>query len=208
MKQSAKLFQILALQRTANHRDGVWSLCVKNIDGIEMKYLKIITLILSALIIAGCASSKVSQLPIASVASHSVRAIAMAPEGGLLAEAVGIELSNLGYTIIDSSSTSKLMIRLNIDEIEIATPQGLEKLKSKGIDAYLTIKGVGSYDNQIESASARASSTHTGRIIAGVNWQNGWGCAQGSPCDRVMRKGLAEAAQEIASSLTVSLPRN
>lgn len=173
-----------------------------------MKHLKIIPLILLALVTVGCASSKVSQLPIANTATHTVRAIAMAPEGGLLAEAVGIELSNLGYTIIDSSSTSKLMVRLNIDEIEISTPQGLKKLEEKGIDAYLTVKGAGAYDNQIQSASARASSTHTGRIIAGVSWQNGWGGQAGSIADRTMRKGLAEAAQEIASSLAASLPRN
>lgn len=173
-----------------------------------MKIFKPISLIFLALILASCASSKVSRLPTASQPTHSVKAIAMAPEGGLLAEAVGIELSNFGYTIIDSSSTSKLMVRLNIDEIEIATPQGLEKLKAKGIDAYLTVKSAGAYDYQVQSASARASSTHTGRIIAGVSWQNGWGGRAGSIVDRTMRKGLAEAAQEIASSLAVSLPRN
>ncbi len=154
---------------------------------------------------AAWASSKVSNLPIASAETHPVRAIAMASEGGLLAEAVGIELSNFGYTIIDSASTSKLLVRLNMDELEIATPQGLKKLQDKGIDAYLTIKGAGSYDGQIQNASARASSTHSGRIIAGVSWQNGWGGQAGSIADRTMRKGLAEAAQEIAASLSKSL---
>lgn len=173
-----------------------------------MKIVKLFPVAIALVLMAGCASSKVSQLPVASSASHPVRAIAMAPEGGLLAEAVGIELSNLGYTITDSSSTSKLMIRLNIEEIEIATPQGFEKLKSKGIDAFLTVKGAGAYDDQVQSASARASSTHTGRIIAGVSWQNGWGGQAGSIVDRAMRKGLAEAAQEIASALATSLPLN
>lgn len=173
-----------------------------------MKVFKFSTVLFALFLVAGCASSKVSQLPVANSASHPVRAIAMAPEGGLLAEAVGIELSNRGYTIIDSSSTSKLMIRLNIDEIEIATPQGLEKLKSKGIDAFLTIKGTGAYDHLVQSASARATSTHTGRIIAGVSWQNGWGGKAGSMADRTMRKGLAEAAQEIADALATSLPLN
>ena len=171
---------------------------------------KLMVAFLALVAIVGCASSKISQLPITSAIAptHVVRSIAMANEGGLLAEAVGIELSNLGYTVIDSSTTSKLMVRLNIDEIEIATPQGLEKLKDKGIDAYLTVKGAGAYDDQIQSASARASSTHTGRIIAGVSWQNGWGGQAGSLADRTMRKGLAETAQEIARSLAASLPLN
>lgn len=173
---------------------------------MKMKNLNIIWFLLLAGIMSGCASSQVSRLPVAAKPSHPVKAIALAPEGGLLAEAVGIELSNLGYTIIDSSSTSKLMVRLNIDEVEIATPQGLEKLKNKGIDAFLTVKGSGAYDGQVQNASARASSTHTGRIIAGVSWQNGWGGQAGSIADRTMRKGLTEAAQEIAHALATSLP--
>lgn len=171
-----------------------------------MNKVKVVSLFFIITFLVGCATSQVSQLPVAVKAAHPVRAIAMAPEGGLLAEAVGIELSNLGYTIIDSSSTSKLLVRLNMDEIEVATPQGLEKLKTKGIDAYLTVKGASAYDGQIQNASARASSTHTGRIIAGVIWQNGWGGMAGSIADRTMRKGLAEAAQEIAHSLARALP--
>lgn len=141
-----------------------------------------------------CHTSQVSRLPVITggQSTHSVGAIAMAPEGGLLAEAVGIELSNLGYIIIDSASISKLLVRLNMDEVEIATPQGLGKLKEKGIDAFLTVKSAGAYDGQIQNASARASSTHTGRIIAGVSWQNGWGGMAGSIADRTMRKGSAE----------------
>ena len=173
-----------------------------------MKFLRPIVLVVVFTIVVGCASSKISQFPVASKATHPVRAIAMAPEGGLLAEAVGIELFNLGYTVIDPSTTSKLMIRLNLDEIELATAQGLGKLKDKGIDAYLTVKGAGAYDDQIQSASARASSTYTGRIMAGISWQNGWGAQAGSIVDRTMRKGLAEAAQEIAGALAKSLPLN
>ena len=173
-----------------------------------MRNIQIISLCLLAFFVSACASSKVSNLPIASSATHPVRAIAMAPEGGLLAEAVGIELSNLGYTIIDSASTSNLLVRLNMDEFEVSTPQGLEKLKTKGIDAYLTVKSAGAYDGQPQSASARASSTHSGRIIAGVNWQNGWAGHPGSIADMAMqmRKGLIGASQEIATSLAKSLP--
>jgi len=93
-----------------------------------------------------------------------------------------------------------------MSEIEVSTPQGLSRLKEKGIDAYLTVKSAGAYDNQPQSASARATSTHSGRVIAGISWQNGWGGQAGSMADRTMRKGLAEAAQEIASALAKSLP--
>jgi hypothetical protein len=171
-----------------------------------MKFYKIVGICLLAMVVVSCASSKMSALPINTVSTHPVRAIAMAPEGGLLAEAVGIELSNLGYTLIDSATTSRLLVRLNMDEIEVSTPQGLMKLKDKGIDAFLTVKTAGAYDGQVQNASARASSTHNGKIIAGVSWQNGWGGMAGSIADRTMRKGLTEVAQEIAASLSRSLP--
>jgi hypothetical protein len=45
------------------------------------------------------------------------------------------------------------------------------------------------------------NSTHNGQVLAGVTWQNGYGGAAGSPADRVMRKGLSEAAAEIATAL-------
>ncbi len=67
--------------------------------------------------------------------------------------------------------------------------------------------GARSYDNQLESVSARVTSTHTGQIISGVSWQNGDGGVPGSPADRVMRQGLAEAAQTIAKEIAKNLRR-
>jgi len=131
----------------------------------------------------------------------------MAPSGGLLADAVAVELSNQGYTVIDAADMSQLMIRMNMNEIEIAQPQGLSRLRSQGVDALLTVRAAGGYDGQPQSASARVNSTHTGRVIAGVTWQNGWGGMAGSIADRTMRQGLSEAAREIAGSLARSLPQ-
>jgi len=95
-----------------------------------------------------------------------------------------------------------MMIRLNLNEIEITRPGGLAKLKDQGIDAFLVVRGGGGYDGQLQSASARMNSTHNGQVLAGVTWQNGFDFgAAGSPADRVMRKGLMEAASEIATAL-------
>lgn len=130
----------------------------------------------------------------------------MSPSGGLLAEAVAVELSNRGYTVIDPSDTSRLMARLNLNEVEIARPEGLSKLRDQGIDALLVVRAAGGYDEHPQSATARVSSTYTGRLIAGVSWQNGWGGQAGSIADRVMRKGLTQAAQEIAEAISRNLP--
>ena len=165
-----------------------------------MKKLILVTLT-CVLAISGCASSKVSSVPVSSQAKHLVKVIAFAPGGGLLADAVGIELSNRGFTVIDSSSTSNMMIRLNLNEVEVSRPEGLAKFKDQGIDAMLVVRAAGGYDQHPQSASARMTSTHNGQVLAGVTWQNGFGGAAGSPADRVMRKGLTEAAAEIANAL-------
>lgn len=173
-----------------------------------MKQLKkLVFLFLASMLLTACAASKISSLPVSSVPANPINAIAMAPDGGVLADAVAVDLSNRGYTVIDSATTSKLMVRLNLNEIEISTPTGLAKLRTQGIDALLSVKAVGGYDQQPQSASARVTSTYTGKVIAGVTWQNGWGGQAGSMADRTMRKGLSECAAEITEALARGLPR-
>jgi hypothetical protein len=157
--------------------------------------------LLAAALLSSCATSKVSSLPVSSQAKHTVKVIAFSPGGGLLADAVGVELSNRGFTVIDSATMSSMMIRLNLSEIEITRPEGLAKLKDQGIDAFLVVRTAGGYDQNPHSASARMNSTHSGQVLAGVTWQNGFGGIAGSPADRVMRKGLADAATEITNAL-------
>lgn len=95
-------------------------------------------LLLSCLIIlTGCASSKVSTLPTKETPKHNVETIALAPDGGLLADAVGIELFNKGFTVIEPADTSRLLVRLDLSEIDLSKPQNLRKLKDQGIDSTL-----------------------------------------------------------------------
>jgi hypothetical protein len=167
----------------------------------------LLTLAILPTALMGCASSKVSSsVPNGTHSSaQSVRAIAMAPGGGLLSEAVAIELSNRGFNVIDSPSTTKLLVRLDMSELELSKPEGLAKLQAQGIDAYLSVKGLGAQDGRPISCSARLNSTSTGKVIVGVTWQNGWGGGAGSIADRTMRKGLTEAATEIAAELAKSI---
>mgnify|MGYP003595703542 CR=1 len=167
-------------------------------------------LVWSAVVISmcGCASSKISSLPVTATANHSVKAIAMAPSGGILADAVAVELSNRGYEVIDSPSTTKLLVRLNMSEMEVSKPEGMAKLQGQGIDAYLSVRGVAANDGRPINASARLNSTHTWKVIAGATWQNGWGGMAGSIADRTMRKGLSEAASEITDALLKGIQQN
>lgn len=154
--------------------------------------------LLGALLLSACGTSQTSSLP--TTPRAAVKTIAMMPGGGLLAEAVAVELSARGFTIVDPAATSTLMVRLKLREVEIVLPAGLSRLKGEGIDALLVVRAVG-YDQQPQSASARMNSTDNGVLIAGVTWQNGFGGQAGSVADRVMRKGLTQAAAEIANEL-------
>ena len=156
------------------------------------------------LLLAGCAGSRVSRMHV-DAPIHSVSTIALAPSGGLLADAIGVELFNRGITVIDTHATSQMLVRLNLSEVEIMRPQHLSSLRDEKIDAYLSARSAAGMDGRPQSASVRLNSTHTGQILAGVTWQNGWGGMHGSIADRLMRKDLNQAAQDIARELMKQL---
>ena len=154
-----------------------------------------------ALILGGCAAS-ISAAPTAIVDRSSVGTVALMPGGGVLADAVGVEIANRGFRVVDAQATTSLMARLNLNEFDVSMPAGLAQLKANGIDAVLIVRAVGGYDQRPESASARLQSTADGTLISGANWQNGRAGAQGSVADSMARVGLTGAARQIAGGLT------
>jgi len=160
-----------------------------------------------ALILAGtvlsaaCAGSKMSMIQPSSGPARSVSRLAIAPGSGLLGDAIGLELFNRGLTIVDANEAGAIAARAGLKEFEITSTQGMEALRSRGIDAVLTAKSVAGADGTPESASVRVTDTSTAGVIAGITWQNGWGGERGSIADRVMRKNLSDAASEIANEL-------
>ncbi len=163
--------------------------------------MKNIFVLLCLIFICGCSSAKIQSASNARAPSHAVNAIAISPSSGVIADAIAVELFNLGYDVFDMQQTSNMLIRMGLNDIEINRPSNLTKLKEAGIDAYLSAKTVGGDDDRPESASVRVTSTHSGAIIAGLTWQNGWGGREGSPADRIMRANLSEAAAQIAKEL-------
>ena len=143
----------------------------------------ILFIVLSMLVFSSCGGSKLSYVGGSSKISVPINTIALDPNGGILADAIGVELLNSGFNVIDTQKVTALMARLNLDEISIMQPTSLVKLKDSGIDAFLSVKAAAGYDGLPQSASARLNSTHDGKIISGVSWQNGWGGAAGSPAD-------------------------
>ena len=97
--------------------------------------------VLFLMIMSGCVSPQLNVVTAAGQA-ESIRTIALAPNGGVLADAVGFELIKLGFEVFDTTQVNSLMVRMNFTEMEILEPQNLLKLKEKGIDGILQVKAV------------------------------------------------------------------
>lgn len=170
-----------------------------------MKTTRLGLILASCALLTACSGSRVSAVKNGNPPAHAIRAIAFAPGGGLMADAVGVELANRGYVVIDTAQVTGIIGRIGLNEIELQQPAGLQAMREQGIDALLSVRSASGPDGTPQSASARMTSTHTGQVISGATWQNGWGGMQGSIADRVMRQDLGEAAEKIADSLTASL---
>lgn len=164
-------------------------------------------IILTVLIVFlfGCATSKLSKSKVRLGSSHPVKVIALAPDGGLMADAIGIELYNHGIRVVDSNETTEIMIQSDISNLKYLERKNLRILKDSGIDGYLTVKVVFMSDGKPSSVSARLSSTHTGELLAGVSWQAGWGGMYGSIAHNIMSQNVNDAAEEIAKELVERL---
>src|SRR3990167_2439648 len=165
----------------------------------------LVLLSLTSLMVTGCAAPQVNVVRSKAPLESPIRTIALMPSGGILADAIGLELLRFGFNIIDTGKVSSLMIRANLTEIEITQPHNLSRLFTDGIDAVILVKSVAGYDGRPQSASVKIVHTQTGQLIAGANWQNGRGGVQGSQADQNARVDLAIAAQQIADSLGQAL---
>lgn len=163
----------------------------------QLKWWFTLTLLV---LIAGCVPA---QLNISASPSQAepIKAVALAPNGGVLADAIGFEFIKYGFDVFDATQVSSLMVRMNLSEMEILEPQNLLKLKNSGIDGMLQVRSVEGYDGRPQSVSVKIVSTATGRIVAGATWQNGRAGQQGSMADQDARSDVAAAARQIAKGI-------
>ena len=166
---------------------------------------KILILFIVLFGISGCtgAKLKISKRPIK--LDKEIQTIAMMPSGGIIADSIGIELLNYGFDIVDTATTTSMMTRINMTEIEYSKPQNLRQLNSEGIDSIMLVKSVVGYDNRPNNISVRIILTSNGKLIVGATWQNARAGVRGSMADGVSRLVLTEAAISIAEGLANEL---
>lgn len=167
-----------------------------------MKIKNLLLLLCTSFLLNACATARIAQSTRSAYTGPPIRTIAIAPGGGALADAIGVELFNDGLTVVDQEQTKGILGNVGTSDIQIESPESFAALRKAGVDALLIVKSVMAQDGTPESASVRLTSTSTHEVIAGLTWQNGWGGQRGSMADRTMRKNLASAASEIGHALT------
>ena len=124
--------------------------------------------VLGIIVLLGCSGSKVTLLSSARPRTTPISTIALAPSGGVLADGIGLSLLNYDVTVFDTQQTSNLMIRYNLNEVEVMEPQGLAVIAAQGVDAILVVRSVAGYDDKPQSASVRLIHTTDGRLVGSV----------------------------------------
>jgi hypothetical protein len=136
--------------------------------------IKIVIVTLTFLLISGCAGSKMSVIQNTKSLSFTVNRIAIAPGSGPFGDAIGVELFNIGFQVVDVNQTIAIAGREGLKEFELYTPRGYATLRGEGIDVVITAKTV-DVAGTPESASVRVIDTANGNLWAGITWQNAWG---------------------------------
>lgn len=100
-------------------------------------------------VVVACSSATMSTPQSLRPLPEPIESVAMAPSGGVLADAIGTELFNQGFQVIDTQETSNYLVRLNLDEMELMQPKSLTALRGRGIKAVLSVRTVAGYEEQI-----------------------------------------------------------
>lgn len=154
-------------------------------------------------LLGACASSTVVSLPVQQGSRRQIRRVAIAAQSGAVGDALGLELASRGIDVMDAATTEAAL-----KEVGAGAPTTLgamAALRAQGVDAVVAVTAVLGYDGSAQSATVRVSSTHTGSVVGGVSWQNGWGGMPGSMADRTVRRGLVATARELADALLPQL---
>jgi hypothetical protein len=148
--------------------------------------------------VSGCTSGRVAPVGTLESMEPPLKAVALAPAGGVFADLIGMTLAEHGYTVIDTGATAALLVLTQQHSADLLQPQGMEMLRRRGIDAVLVVDRANAADGLPQTVHVRLHSTATRTDVGGIDWENSW-----------FRRGVLEAAQEIAAAIAqLSTPPN
>lgn len=143
------------------------------------------------LLLGGCTTGRVVSVEHSQSIQPTHTTIALAPQGGIFADLIGIELAAQGYRIVDTGATLAILVFEQMSPEQLFTPEVLAMLQAHGIDALLVVQKTDGADGLPQTVRVRLHSTVSMTDVGSVNWENGW-----------FRRGVLESAQEIAAALS------
>jgi hypothetical protein len=143
----------------------------------------------------GCAAARVNPVGRFPYIDPPLKTIALAPNSGIFADVIGIELGGRGYTIVDTGATLALLVLMQKTQDDLFNPEVMARFKEHGIDAVLVVRKQDGKDGLPQTVQIRLHSTEPVADVGGVDWNNSW-----------IRRGMLESAQEIAAAMSQEAP--
>ena len=111
--------------------------------------------------VSGCTAGRVVPVGALQSVDSRLKTVALAPDGGVFADLIGMTLAEHGYTIIDTGATAALLVLTQQRTADLLESQGLEMLQRRGIDAVLVVSRVNAADGLPQTVHVRLHSTAT-----------------------------------------------
>lgn len=128
----------------------------------------------------------------------------------ILADGISSELLPYGFVVVERSRLSAIMEELKLNMNGILLPENLKKVGNiLNVDALVFVNGNHDpyFQGKIGSASVKIIDVESGALLGGINYQNGSGCAAGSPCDSGMKESLPDTCVKIAREIAQGLKK-
>ena len=158
---------------------------------LEVSTVRLLVVLPLVWLLNGCAAARV--IPVGRFPSIDppLTTIALAPNSGIFADVIGIELARWGYTIVDTGATLALLVLMQKTQDDLFNPEVMARFKEHGIDAVLVVQKTDGKDGLPQTVQIRLHSTEPVADVGGLDWKNSW-----------IRRGMLESAQEIAAAMS------
>jgi hypothetical protein len=170
------------------------------------KLTSAVLFVLVLTLISGCVSAEVrSNLKPMTLTPNPRLGIA---SNTLLADAIGIELVGLGFTIVERGRLQAILEELKLSLSGITREEDFRRVgEILNVDGLVFVASTVSpyFPSRVGSATVKIVEVQTGTLIGGVIYQNGRGGAPGSPADAGMKDSLPETARIIAEEIAKGL---
>jgi hypothetical protein len=157
-------------------------------EGATLRLLVVLSLLW---VVDGCAAGRVKPVGGFPSTDPPLKTIALAPNGGIFADVIGIELAGQGYTIFDTGATLALLMLMQKTQNDLFSPEVIARFKEHGIEAVLVVQKTDGNDGLPQTAQIRLHRTESVTDVGGIDWKNSW-----------IRRGTLESAQEIAAAMS------